>query len=408
MHTDRDGEADGTPGANVAAVVGSLLVEVEGLAMDRLADIESLVATATGARTVRIYIADYAYHVLSPLLGDADVVAIEGSILGRVFQSGEILVGEDTIAAPLVEGCERVGVAEYTFDNVSPDAIALVEAVGRVLVLALVSKRRYSDLVLRARRERPLTTAAEMQWDLLPPLACEGTGATIAGVLEPAYFIGGDSFDYAVNGDMLEFILIDAVGHGMPAVLKSIAAITTYRNVRRERGDLVRVYGEIGQVVIDQFGHSFYVTAVVGSLSMTTGELTWINAGHPPPLLVRDGTSLGELRCAPSRPMGLGGTVREQQRITLQPGDRVLFFTDGIVEWRGEPLASIERLGDLLVRATLDELPAPETLRRLARSVVEASGGDLRDDATMVLLEFRGRQHDETTNPEEAPDRNRR
>ena len=127
-----------------------------------------------------------------------------------------------------------------------------------------------------------------MQWDLLPPLTCGASGVSIAGIVEPAYATGGDSFDFAVNGDLLEFIVIDAVGHGMPAVLKSIAAITTYRNVRREQGGLAAVYEEIGRVMVDQFGERYYATGVIGSLQMSTGELTWINAGHPQPLLVRE------------------------------------------------------------------------------------------------------------------------
>jgi serine phosphatase RsbU (regulator of sigma subunit) len=265
-------------------------------------------------------------------------------------------------------------------------------AVSRALLLILVSKRRYTDLVLRTRRAQPLTTAAEMQWDLLPPLAGRASRASIAGIVEPAYSTGGDSFDFAVNGDLLEFIVIDAVGHGMPAVLKSIAAITTYRNVRRERGGLVAVYDEIGRVMIDQFGDHFYVTGLIGLLTMSTGELTWVNAGHPQPVLVRDGSARHELWCAPSLPMGLGGTVREIRSVTLQAGDRLLVYTDGVVDRRGDPNPAphLDPLTNQLVAATIAAVTVEETLRRLVRSVLESSDGDLDDDATLVLVEFDG------------------
>ncbi len=274
-------------------------------------------------------------------------------------------------------------------EDVAP--LPLLEGLGAALLLILVSKRRYTDLVARARRAQPLSKAAEMQWDLLPPLAGHGSGASIAGILEPAYATGGDSFDYAINDDLLEFIVVDAVGHGMPAVLKSIAAIMTYRNVRREGGDLHDVYAEIDRVMVEQFGRSYYATGLIGSLHTASGTLTWINAGHPQPLLVRDGSLVATPHCAPSLPMGLGGTVREQQTLTLQPHDRLLVYTDGVVERRGSPTSPhVDVLSDMLVRATLDLLSGPETVRRLARSVLEASAGELQDDATLVLIDFHG------------------
>ena len=218
------------------------------------------------------------------------------------------------------------------------------------------------------------------------------SGVSLAGIVEPAYSTGGDSFDFAVNGDLLEFIVIDAVGHGMPAVLKAIAAITTYRNVRRERGGITAAYDEIGRVMIDQFGERFYVTGLIASLSMSTGELTWINAGHPQPLLVRDGSAQPKLWCAPSLPMGLGGTVREVQSVTLQAGDRLLVYTDGVVERRGDPAAApyLGALTDQLLDATRDNLAPDETVRQMVRSVLESSNDDLNDDATLVLVEFTG------------------
>jgi serine phosphatase RsbU (regulator of sigma subunit) len=374
--------------------IDTFVAAAHALPPDRLVEVEVLAAAAAGARAAQIYIADYGQRDLRPLGSTLDepAVSIDATILGRVFQSGDSYLGEDHIATPLIEGLDRVGVVDYRYDGEVRASVELTEAVSRALLMVLVTKRRYTDLVLTTRRARPLTTAAEMQWDLLPPLACQASGASIAGVLEPAYATGGDSFDFAVNGDVLEFIVIDAVGHGMPAVLKSIAAITTYRNVRREAGDLDEAYEEIGRVMIDQFGERYFVTGLIGSLTMSTGELTWINAGHPQPLLVRNGSAQQSLWCSPSLPMGLGGTVREVQSATLQAGDRMLVYTDGVVERRGDPAAAphLEELSDLLVRSTLDKVTLEETVRRLVRSVLDSSDGDLDDDATLVLVEFHG------------------
>ena len=76
------------------------------------------------------------------------------------------------------------------------------------------------------------------------------------------------------------------------------------------------------------------MTAQLGSLALDSGELTWLNAGHPLPLLVRDGSYIGELLCRPSMPLGFGGSVAEIATVKLQPGDRVLFYTDGVTDTR--------------------------------------------------------------------------
>ena len=126
-------------------------------------------------------------------------------------------------------------------------------------------------------------------------------------------------------------------------------------------------------------------------MDLQSGTLTWINAGHVLPMLVRNGTYAGPLLCKPSRPFGLGGPVAEVAEQTLQPGDRVLFYTDGITEARSSDGAFFgdDRLADLLVRASLENLPVQETVRHLADSIISFSGVGLRDDATMLLMEYR-------------------
>jgi hypothetical protein len=389
----------------VAEAVHAFVEAAQALPVDRLEDIASLAAAAADARAASVYIADYAQRYLRPLPGSAEEssVPIDDSTLGVVFQSGHAHFGERRFALPLVEERDRIGVLELGYAHDATGSVDLAEAVGDALVLILVSKRRYTDITLRTRRAQPLTTAAEMQWDLLPPLACRASAASIAGILEPAYSTGGDSFDFAVNDDLLEFIVIDAVGHGMPAVLKSIAAITTYRNVRREGGGLTTIYNEIGRVMIEQFGECFYVTGLIGSLRMSSGELTWINAGHPQPLLIRNGSAEHTLWCAPSLPMGLGGSVRDTQSTVMRPGDRLLVYTDGAVDRRGSetPAPHLEALTDQVVAATVNGTAVEETLRQLIRSVLDSCDDKLDDDASIVLLE-RGDQSSQSPLPSSA------
>ena len=182
---------------------------------------------------------------------------------------------------------------------------------------------------------------------------------SVSGILEPAYSIGGDSFDYALNQDTAELAIVDAMGHGMAAVLLSVTAINCLRNARREGRRLESAYLTTGAEISAQAIRSAFVTGQMASLDLVSGDLTWLNAGHPLPLLVRDGTFIGELSCRPSLPMGWGGSVVEVATEHLQPGDRVLFYTDGAVETRsasGEPFG-VARLADLFLRASLEGVP---------------------------------------------------
>ena len=380
--------------------LAALLGQTTDLPANQLTTIVEAAGRVLGASSARVLIADYGLTSLQELGVDGPTGVrqpIEGTIAGRAFSGREVVVtGGDpaTVLVPLTEGIERLGVLELTHGSWNDELNSLLSPVVRVLVLVLVSKRRYTDTILRSRRSRPLSPAAELQWDLLPPLSCSAGRASVSGILEPAYSIGGDSFDYALNPDAAAFAIVDAMGHGMPAALLSAAAINGLRNARREGLGLAEAYSAAGKIISTQFGDPSFVTGQLGRLDLDSGELTWLNAGHPLPLLVRDGSFVGELACRPSWPMGLGGTVTEIATEALQPDDRVLFYSDGVTETRspeGE-LFGVPRLADLLVRASLEEVPPNETVRRLSASIVAYNGAHLSDDATLMLVSFHGAQ----------------
>jgi serine phosphatase RsbU (regulator of sigma subunit) len=363
------------------------------------------VCRVLGADGARLHVADYALRRLQQvdvrgLVGSP--VPVAGSLLGWAFTSGDPVTvhpSEPTLVlVPLVDGTERIGLLELEYGNWAGGLPPNLQSVAAVLVLVLIAKGRYSDQWTRARRSWPLSPAAEIQWDLLPPLSCSTESVGIGGILEPAYEIGGDSFDYAVNGHLLQFAIIDAVGHGMDAVLMAAAAINSLRNSRRTEVDLVTAFTAAGDLIERQFGRSRFVTAQIASLDVTTGILTWINGGHPLPLLVRNGRYAGELPCVASRPLGLGGPIKEVATTRLQRGDRILFSTDGVVEARGADGLRFgqDRLVDFLVRAALEGVPVADTARRLSTHILDHVDAHLHDDATLLLIEYRGQEPDLT------------
>lgn len=382
------------PGSSSDDRLAALLRTAKDVAADDLRAVVDLAGAALGATSARMLVADYALSSLRELSDrgpQGPRQLIEGTIAGRCFAANEIVVADPPIVfIPLTDGSERLGVLELTHPSWSEDDAAAADAIVQVLVLLVINKRRYTDAVHRARRAEPLSIAAEMQWAQLPPLACSTDHLSASGILEPAYSIGGDTFDYSQNPSGLDFAIIDAMGHGLSAVSVSAVTINGLRNARREGHSLETAYVETDAALTSLFHRAAFATGQIGTLDHHTGDLSLLNAGHPLPLLVRDATFIGEVPCRPSLPMGLGGSVNEVAVTHLQPGDRVLFYTDGVIESRspnGETFG-VERLVDLLVRGAAEGASPAESVRRLARTVVEYNGHALRDDATLFMLEY--------------------
>ncbi|MFQ1004071.1 PP2C family protein-serine/threonine phosphatase [Modestobacter sp. SSW1-42] len=378
----------------------SLLRDIHLLAPDQLSAAVAAHGRALGARETVVYLVDYEQLLLQPLRGEGvperQELSVEGSLGGRAFRRVEVVPSPGHSAGhrlwvPLLDGVERLGVVEFVVDRVTPEVQDdLLSYVGLIAELVVVNDG-YTDIFAQLRRRRTMSLAAEIQWDLLPPLTFASDRVVIAGALEPAYDIGGDTFDYAVNGPTADLMVLDAVGHGLPAALLAMAAVGAYRHARRENRDLPDVAAAVNAVIAEQFTGSRFATAAIARLHLDTGQLRWVNAGHPDPLVVRDGALVHPGPCRPHPPLGLQNRKPDVCEFQLRVGDRVVLYTDGIVEARspeGEYFGE-ERLADFVRRADADGDTAPETLRRLMRHVLVHQADHLQDDASIVLLEWR-------------------
>ncbi len=377
----------------------SLLRASHLLAPADLAAVVAAHARGLGAIETVLYLADYEQVTLLPLPGagvaQRQELLIEGTMAGRSFRRVEVLTGSADrgvrLWMPLLNGVERLGVAELTLDSAPAEEFeAQLRAFISLVAELVVINDAYSDVFARLRRRKTLSLAAEMQWELLPPLTFGTDRVVITGGLEPAYDVGGDSFDYAVNGDLAELLVIDSVGHGLPAAVLASVAISAYRHARRNLLDLPDIAAEINAAIAGHFPGSQFATAVIARLDLSTGRLRWINAGHPEPLILRGTSLLAPPRCPPSRPLGLQDGKPGACETRLEPGDRLLLYTDGITEARspnGEFFGE-ERLADFISSALAAGDPAPETVRRLMRRVLAHQADQLQDDASIVVLEW--------------------
>ncbi len=383
-----------------AAVIAELVRRTRRAAPGDLAPLVAGGAAAAGLADTVIYLSDYGQTRLLPLpypgMPLRVPLGIEGTLAGRAYRTGLVQAadgapGTRRLWLPLSEGSERIGVLEVAAPVGTAPPEGQLEHFADVVATLLVTRWAYGDVFELVRRVRPMGLPAEIQWRLLPPTAVCTDRVSLAGMLEPWDEVGGDAFDYALNDGRLQVALFDAMGHGLGAALLATLAVGAYRNSRRARLDLGQVYGTIDRAIAAQFGGEQFVTGVLLDLDVTTGALRWVSAGHLPPLLVRHDRQVRLPEVRPATPLGLGFTPGPPavHGLQLEPGDRLVLYTDGVVEARrlGQ-FFSDERLADFVVRASASGHAGPEVLRRLIRAVLEHQDGVLQDDATVLLLEW--------------------
>jgi serine phosphatase RsbU (regulator of sigma subunit) len=295
---------------------------------------------------------------------------------------------------PIVNGTDRLGVVDFVLHDravMGQDQFQtrLEMIAGLVGHLITVTEPR-GDHLQRMRRSRPMSTASELLLTVLPPLTVSSEQVVIGAVLEPCYEVGGDGYDYAFDGTSSQVLVLDAVGRGLKACLACVVVVSAVRAARRGGHDLREQARAADAALLEQFDDARFATAVLGELDTGTGRLRYLNAGHPPPLLLRAGRMVRELGGGRRMPLGLDDQDIELGEEALEPGDRLLIYTDGVTEARGangEPFG-LDRLVALAERHDADGLPAPETLRRLSRAVAAHLDGPPVDDATLLLLEW--------------------
>lgn len=357
------------------------------------------------ARDVVLYLVDFEQEILQPLVDGSSLEVIPeeplaSTLASRAYRSGEPVVAPRPdgvrVWVPVFEHSVRTGVLAVTVDEASPDVVTHCRSLGMLAGLLVSSAARYTDLIHVRKRGRSMTLAASMQWDLLPPLTMRADRVVVSGLLEPAYEVAGDGFDHSINGSRVDVAVFDGMGHGITSTLLATLAIGTYRHQRRDGRDLDTMHNTIDRTVSLQFADAF-VTGVLARLDTTTGILELTNAGHPAPLLLRKRRVVGEIESERCTPFGVGSHCEHIARVPLEPGDTVVFYTDGMVEGRtrdGKEFG-VGRLRDLLEREASAGRQAEEMLRRLVRSVLEHQDGALRDDATVVLLHWDGPRPDD-------------
>jgi serine phosphatase RsbU (regulator of sigma subunit) len=345
-----------------------------------------------------IFLADHEQVMLRPLKSGAQTGAgpqpIDGSLAGRAFQTVSILPASNVLWVPIVDGTVRLGVLAVTLTNAEIAVSSALQdgcrAVAGLVGHLLQAKSALGDQIELTRRSRPMSVASELLRTQVPPSTFACGQLTVSAVLEPSYDVGGDGYDYSINGNLAHLLILDALGHGLPAALTCSVALAATRAARRRQASLTELAWAADQAITDQWQDSRFATAVLAQLDLDTGVVSYVNAGHPPPVVLRSGRMIGLLDRGRRMPLGLGDESAQPAEQRLEPGDRLLFYTDGVTEARDAQgqLFGLDRLVQLAERHAASKLATAEILRRLSHAVLDHQKGKLQDDATLVLIEW--------------------
>ena len=294
-----------------------------------------------------------------------------------------------TVLAPVTERGEALGLLEMSLPaEPSSNALDEIARIAHVLAFVVIANRRHTDLFERGQRSSRFSLPAEIQRRLLPAsFTCESGAFTLSAWLEPAANIAGDTFDYSVGREVLHLSVTDAMGHGVASALTATLCVGSLRNARRQGASLLE-QAALASAALVEYGRDLaddgFVTGLVGRLDLSTGTLALVNAGHVAPYLARVGT-VAPVQLPVDLPLGLfTDTAYRSTNVTLEPGDRLVIVTDGMLE-RNAAARDIT----VEINKTMSLHPR-EATRQLADNVLADSGPSLADDATLLVLDWHG------------------
>ena len=259
----------------------------------------------------------------------------------------------------------------------------------RVAAVCVISVMAVVVAGMRRRREERLARmtaiAQATQVALLPPLPARMTGITIAARYLSATreaSVGGDLYEIIPTGHGIRVIIGDVRGNGLDAVRLAGQVLSAFRRSAVTTLAMEHVAGEVGRAIAPHLGEEDFVTAALAQIA-PTGELTIVNCGHHPPLRRHRGDLQPLTDGKPGLPLGLEDDF-SAFTAAWSPGDRLLLYTDGLVESRDEHghFLPEDAIGTALLAADCDQ-----ALDTLMRAVGQHTGGHVHDDIALLLLE---------------------
>jgi|WetSurMetagenome_2_1015567.scaffolds.fasta_scaffold00241_11 anti-sigma regulatory factor (Ser/Thr protein kinase) len=257
--------------------------------------------------------------------------------------------------------------------------------------IARPSIRGTSRDVPETRDGEELAIARRIQTSMVPKRLPVLEGIEMASLYAPSERLGGDLFDVIqLSDDVIAIIILDIASSGVPAALLASLAKVSFTNHLHEIGSPRAVMERVNREMMQSVSARYFMTALVAFLDLHDNKLTYCNAAHPYPIIVRNGTGLVEPIRSTGVCMGLFAKGRfEEKCLYLNSGDWLLFFTDGLYcVFGGENTLENRRLLERDVAAIARNGSPAQFIKSLRRRSTTGSPGDDRDDITALAIAF--------------------
>ncbi|MGC5309652.1 PP2C family protein-serine/threonine phosphatase [Micromonospora zamorensis] len=343
-----------------------------------------------GITDVELYQVDYRLAELLPL-GDGEPIDSPGHPAWRAFDHQSPILTDGNGWFPVTMRGERRGVLCLSPVPDDPDVLAALAEIATALAHEVAAVSAGTDVYRAARRSQRLTLAAEMQWDLLPGRSRIRPSFSLAGQLEPAYTVRGDSFDWSDDGERLWLVTINGTGEGVAASLLTSLATHALRNARRAGLSLADQAALADQAIYDLHRGEQHLSALLMELDLRSGTMAVVDAGSPRLVLLRGG-EVTEQPLEAQFPLGMfEATDYHEQKFPLERDDRLFVVSDGVLEATGQHMRYGETALDRFLRRTGPMAPL-DAVRSLIGDLRAFVAGDLVDDAVVVCLDWNGPQ----------------
>ena len=331
-----------------------------------------------------------AYFLSAPGVVEIDKLEMDSPALSALKAAGVKiavpLVGQGDLVGLLSLG-PRLSEQDYSTDDRRLLSNLATQAAPAVRVAQLVQQQQ-AEARERERMEQELRVARLIQQTLLPKEIPAIEGWQLAAYYQPARAVGGDFYDFIPFEDgKLGLVIGDVTDKGVPAALVMATTRSILRGAAKQSSSPGEILEQANELLYPDIPPKMFVTCLYALLDPATGRLQYANAGHDLPYR-RHGSQVEELR-ATGMPLGLMPGMRyDEKEITLEPGERVLFYTDGLVEAHNSrrEMFSFPHLRELVAEPTASDTTLIDFLvSELHRFT--GDGWEQEDDVTLVTLE---------------------